>query len=332
VSVGTWPLLGALAFWLGASLLVFALLAVFFVLYTLVVCILFVPTMMRVFEETPLFVPPDDQPVPGAEEVRFQASDGVWLRGCWLLTSAPSPRGTIVFCHEFLSNRWSCRPYCKTLLENGYDIFSFDFRNHGESESLPHYSPMFWASNFELTDLQAALAQVREQKRDTNPWTGLLGVSRGGTAAILAAAVEKQVRAVVTDGAFPTRGTQLAYMLRWARIYIGDGLLYRLTPEWYYSLLCAIARTLGARRHGCRFPKVSQAIRKLAPRPLLMIHGGSDNYIVPVVAEGLFRCAREPKEWWLVPQARHNGAIQVAQEAYGRRILEFFNAAHTVAT
>jgi pimeloyl-ACP methyl ester carboxylesterase len=187
---------------------------------------------------------------------------------------------------------------------------------------------MHWASNHEVRDLDAAIAHVRSRVGDDNAWIGLLGVSRGGSTAILVAASDPGVRAVVTDGAFPTNLTQLAYMLRWAKIYIGEGLLYRLTPDWYYSLLCGIARNLAARRHGCRFPRVAKAIRKISPRPLLIIHGEKDSYIVPEIADQLFKRAGEPKEFWLVPGAKHNAAIQVASESYGRRLVEFFNAAH----
>jgi pimeloyl-ACP methyl ester carboxylesterase len=312
--------------WIAWWLLVGSLFLFF--IYTAIVCYIFLPTITRVFEESPIFSPPEEPHDAAAENVRFSAADGTELQGSWLSATGGARRGVIVFCHEYLANRWSCRPYCEALRTNGYDVFTFDFRNHGESDSLSSYTPMHWASNHEVRDLDAAIAHVRSRVGDDNAWIGLLGVSRGGSTAILVAASDPGVRAVVTDGAFPTNLTQLAYMLRWAKIYIGEGLLYRLTPDWYYSLLCGIARNLAARRHGCRFPRVAKAIRKISPRPLLIIHGEKDSYIVPEIADQLFKRAGEPKEFWLVPGAKHNAAIQVASESYGRRLVEFFNAAH----
>ena len=58
-----------------------------------------------------------------------------------------------------------------------------------------------------------------------------------------------------------------------------------------------------------------------------MIHGEKDNYVVPQIARQLFDSAAEPKQFWLVPEARHNGAIQVAGTVYARRLVEFFTAA-----
>jgi len=78
------------------------------------------------------------------------------------------------------------------------------------------------------------------------------------------------------------------------------------------------------RERGCRFPHLERAMAKLSPRPLLMIHGGSDNYIKPDMARRVFDLAGPPKEFWLVDGAKHNQAIQVAGEEYHRRVLEFF--------
>ena len=56
----------------------------------------------------------------------------------------------MVYCHEFLSDRWSYRPYIDRLRDLGFDVFTFDFRNHGESQSEPGYEPMHWASDREV--------------------------------------------------------------------------------------------------------------------------------------------------------------------------------------
>ncbi len=47
----------------------------------------------------------------------------------------------IVYCHEYLSDRWSYHPYVDHLRDLGFDLFTFDFRNHGESENEPGYGP-----------------------------------------------------------------------------------------------------------------------------------------------------------------------------------------------
>jgi hypothetical protein len=38
----------------------------------------------------------------------------------------------------------------------------------------------------------------------------------------------------------------------------------------------------------------------------------------------LFQYAREPKEFWLVPGAKHNQALHLVGDEYRRRVLAFF--------
>jgi len=55
-----------------------------------------------------------------------------------------------------------------------------------------------------------------------------------------------------------------------------------------------------------------------------MIHGERDSYIRTEMALALFAAARGNKEFWLVPGAKHNQALQVTGDEYRRRVLEFF--------
>ena len=80
-----------------------------------------------------------------------------------------------------------------------------------------------------------------------------------------------------------------------------------------------------AQERNCAFPSLEQALPRLAPRPLFMIHGGGDTYIKPEMAFTLYQKARDPKDLWIVENAKHNQAHQVARDDYQRRVLEFFD-------
>jgi hypothetical protein len=97
-----------------------------------------------------------------------------------------------------------------------------------------------------------------------------------------------------------------------------------LLPTWVYGAVGRSAVRQCARERGCWFPHLERAIGKLAPRPLLMIHGGADTYINPDMAQTLYERAGQPKELWLVDGAKHNQALQVAGDEYHRRVLGFF--------
>jgi alpha-beta hydrolase superfamily lysophospholipase len=283
----------------------------------------YTPIIGRIFEEKPLFLPLRVPPVQGGDDVRFQTADGLDLVGTYLKARTPRRSGVIVYCHEYLSDRWSAILYADHLRNQGFDLFSFDFRNHGESDVDPSYSPLQWVTDREVTDLTAALAYLRT-RHDADPaGVGLFGVSRGGGTALSVAGGDPRVWGVITDGAFPTRGTMLPYILRWAELYVGSRYLWKWVPVVVFDFLgwAALLRT-GAKL-GCRYASVERGVSRLAPRPWLSIHGGRDNYIGVDIAKKLFKRAGEPKELWVVEGAKHNRCREKDPVGYPERISSF---------
>lgn len=315
---------------LSPAQLVLASLALFLVCSLGFVTYLFFrysPIIGRIFEETPMFFPLRVPPDPGGEDVRFKSVDGLELVGTYLPARTDARVGVMVFCHEYLGDRWSFRPYVGDLRDLGFDIFTFDFRNHGESATDPSYQPLQWVTDHEVRDLAGALAYLRTRPDRDPAGVGLFGVSRGGGAALCVAAGDPGVWGVLTDGAFATRGTMWAYMHRWAEIYIHTRSLWRRVPAVFFNTLIDVVGYFGRWRSqwrlSCRFPDVEKAVARIAPRPWLMIHGEKDAYIGPEIAQRLFAEAGEPKQLWLVPGAKHNRCREVEPEAYRERVLRF---------
>lgn len=307
---------------LTLGLLVPAVLAVVLLIY---LTVRYAPIIGQRFEEPPLFVPLRVPSVAEGETVAFRSADGLNLAGTYLHARTADRAGVFVYCHEFLSDRWSYRPYIDHLRDLGFDVFTFDFRNHGASQSEPGYEPMHWASDREVRDLRAALAYLRTRPDRDPSGFGLFGVSRGGTTALLVTPAERDVWGVITDGAFPTVATMLVYILRWAELYLRNPLVRRMIPLWLYRTLAIAGRHRSERRRGCRFPEVEKAVARLAPRPWLMIHGQRDTYISPAVVEEMFGRGNGPKEMWLVPDAKHNRCREREPEAYSARLLDFID-------
>lgn len=279
--------------------------------------------LIRIFQEKPLFVIPRGQPLADAEEVRFPTSDGLTLFGCYLRTTQPR-RGVILFGLEFGSNCWACHSYCEHLIEKGFDVFAFESRNQGQSDALPGYEPLQWVTTYEVRDVEAALAYLKGRPDADPRGIGFFGISKGGGAGLIAAARDPYILCCVTDGAFATYTTLVPYMRQWFRIYNKHYAIQGLIPLWFYGLigLVGIRKTECERR--CKFPHLEPFLPALAPRPLLMIHGQADTYIKADMTSRLFEIAREPKEIWLVENAKHNQALQVAGEEYRQRVLRFF--------
>jgi len=278
--------------------------------------------IVRIFEEKPLFIIPRGEPLGDAEDVRLTTPEGLTLRGCYLRTSAPR-RGVILFGLEYGSNRWACVPYTHFLREAGFDIFAFEPRSQGDSDPQPNYEPTQWVTDFEVRDFANALAYLKTRPDADPRGIGFFGISKGGSAGILAAARDPFVRCFVTDGIFATHTTMLPYMHKWATIYV-NSFWHNLVPNWIYLVLARDCLRRVRRERGVRFPHLEHVLPLLAPRPLFMIHGGADTYIKPEMAKALFNLAAEPREFWLVEGAKHNQALNLANGDYKRRVLSFF--------
>src|SRR5262245_18422361 len=147
----------------------------------------------RIFLETPLFVVPRGQPVADAEDIAFATEGGLKLRGCYLKGRGPR-KCVILFGGEFGSNRWACLQYCDHLREAGYDVFAYEPRSSGDSDPDPAYQPLQWHTEYDRADARAALKYL-QARPDADPrGVGLLGVSKGAGAGLLAAADDPQVR------------------------------------------------------------------------------------------------------------------------------------------
>lgn len=281
--------------------------------------------IVRIFQEKPLFIIPRGSPIDGADDVILQTPDGLALKGSYIPHTSSGPRkGVILFGLEFGSNRWSCRHYCERLLAEGFDIFAVELRNQGESDKDPNYEPLQWVTDKDVADMKVAVSYLLSRPDADPRGIGFFGISKGASTGMLAALNEPRVRCAVTDGAYATYTTVVPYLRKWIRIYSDKHRLQNALPRWFFGQVGMLGVRKVARNRGVTYPSIEKAIRRFG-RPLLMIHGEADSYILPGMAQALYEVAEDPKELWIVPQAKHNQALQVATEEYHRRILAFFD-------
>src|SRR5262249_13024884 len=159
--------------------------------------------MERGFQEKPLFIIPWGQPIADAEEVSFKTPDRLTLKGCYFRSLQPR-RGVILFGLEYGSNRWACPPYCDHLRAAGFDVFTYEPRNQGDSDRQPTYEPLQWLTEYEVRDAHAAVAYLKSRSDADARGIGLFGISKGGCAGIMAAAGDPYIRCIAVDGIYAT--------------------------------------------------------------------------------------------------------------------------------
>jgi alpha-beta hydrolase superfamily lysophospholipase len=289
----------------------------------------YVRICLNIFIDThpPLSMSPVDFQRLEGEVVRFRSFDGTSLRGMHLPTPDRSKyKGAIVFCHEFASDMYSCARYARPLVEAGFDVFTFDFRGHGESSCSRRYRPLQWPSDKELEDVLGACAHVEANLAAEGKPTeiGLFGISRGAGAGLLAASSDTNIQAVICDGAFSTETTLVALMKRWAHIFARVKLVYQSHPDTFWRFLVWWLMRFAQPKLGCRFLSVAKALREMQPRPILFVHGRRDSYIREDQTRLLYAKAPSPKYLWIVDEAKHNQSVTVEPEQYAARTVAFF--------
>ena len=265
-------------------------------------------------------ISPNDE----GELIEFPSTHGLTLRGSLYRHEDQPSRGLIVFCHEYGSNHWSALSYCEGLWEAGFDILAFDFRNQGESDSMPDYEPIHWLTDYEVQDVLSALRYV-DSRDDLNELpVGLFGISRGGCAALAATALSPHVDCVAADGAFIPDDVIWHHCQRWLSLYVAPWIL-RWIPDWHIRMTLQLARWISQHRRGCHFTSFDRLIPRLRTKNLSLIFGANDKYVISEIAQSLRRKAGHNEQcMWCVPEAKHNMCRQVALREYDSRLIEFF--------
>jgi len=254
--------------------------------------------------------PPDETAAPenyglNAEAAEFQSGDGVTLRG-WYIPCENSVK-TIIICSGANGSLDADVQVAPWLHEAEFNVLLYNWRAHGQSEGR-----IVTLGFNERYDLIAAVEFVKSQGAER---IGVLGFSMGGTVAIDTAAVYEDINAIVADSPFVTIVSAVA-----------GGLIERgLHKDLAYAVARLLLITACVRTQLNLFEiDVTHWIKRIAPRPLLLIFGEQDVIVPRAESDLAFTQAREPREIWRVPEATHR-AIQVQQpEEYRRRIIEFF--------
>jgi pimeloyl-ACP methyl ester carboxylesterase len=279
--------------------------------------------ILPIFERKPPFGgAPHADPSLG-ERILIPTTNGLWLCGRIYRQSQTPPRGVIVFCPEMEGDSTSALFYCAALLEAGFDVLGFDFRNQAESGSLPGYEPLHWPTEYEVEDALSAVRYVQSREEWSELPVGVVGISRGGGAALGAASRNPRILRVVAESAFSTERLMEHYTLRWAALYIPQWLM-NLFPLWHIRGTLALVRLFSQLRRRCRYVSLDRELSRLNKTPILLIHGDRDSYVPKETALGIARTLPELHSFWLVENANHNKAREVDAEEYDRRLVEFF--------
>ena len=234
------------------------------------------------------------------QQVTVGTSDGLRLAG-WYVRSR---NGAAVISYP---TRKGKLPQARMLVRHHYGVLLLDARGYDGSDGAPN---MFgWG---EAKDVDAAVSWLRRQTDVRDGRVGGIGFSVGGEMMLEAAAGNRHLRAVVSEGA----GIRS----------IREELLYgvRSLPALPTQAVQTAALTVLS---GIAPPaSLHDVVQRIAPRPVFLIYAEHG-----VASEDLnkdyYRAAGEPKRLWRVDGAGHTGGYHNDPGGYERRVVGFFDHA-----
>lgn len=239
------------------------------------------------------------------EDIRIpSAGEGRPLVGWWF--PQVNTNRVIIGCAGYRGSKSDLIGIGSALWRAGFNVLLFDYHGHGAGRGAP-----ITLGYREVHDFNTALDYAIN--RVSNAQIGVIGFSMGGAVAILGAAQRPEVQVVVADSPFATHADVVAYNVQ--RVIHMPGQPFAAIADYFLE-----------RSAGYRGADVSplQVISKIAPRPLLLMHGSADEMIPVSHAHRLYEAASEPKELWITEGANHCGAYFLDRPGYCTRVVNFF--------
>ncbi len=167
-----------------------------------------------------------------------------------------------------------------------------------------------WAVGDPRSDLGLAFEEVdyalgpRAMKR-----VAVFGSSQGGASVLLAAAADPRIDAVIAENPFTS-----------IHALIMDN---SMEPRLPRPLLAAISYLTRLRLGALGAPDPVEVVDRIAPRPLLLMHGDADRVIPLRHSQQLFERAGEPKQFWVAEGAHHAALFNAHPDEWAARVLGF---------
>ncbi|HPY40721.1 MAG TPA: alpha/beta hydrolase [Thiolinea sp.] len=243
---------------------------------------------------------PSDLPI---ETVKITTARGNQISG-WFIPAKPA-KGAVLLMHGVRSNRLQMLERARFLYGAGYSSLLFDFQAHGESAG-EHITFGY----LEQQDAWAAFQYLKQ--RQPQQKIAVLGVSLGGASALLSE-IPQQANALILEAVYSDLETAIANRLEirlgaFSR-HLVPLLSWQIKPRLGFN-----ANNLAPLQH----------IAKIKA-PVLIIAGGKDQHTKLAESEAFYELAPEPKQLWVLPEAKHVDFQEYTPQAYQQRLLSFLD-------
>lgn len=242
----------------------------------------------------------NDFNVVGLRTETLPSRQGTRLRAVF----APTRNGaTVILAHGSGGSYSDLASEIQILGQAGFGVLAFDWPGHGESEGRVEWNQGEKAALLGAMDwLSAQPGVVAEQ-------IGALGYSMGGTIVAQVAAVDQRLRAVALVGTPHDAREQTLWEYR------------------HWSIITQWPALLAIRISGMDIDQCvpERVVGQIAPRPLLIISGTSDDTTPLWMAQRLMNAAKEPRRLITLHGIGHGQYFAADPQTYARELVTFFS-------
>lgn len=247
------------------------------------------------------------------EEVSFRGDGNIQLAGWYV---PPSNGVTIILLHGSGGTRINMLWHAETLVKAGYGVLLYDERASGESGG--NRRSYGWE---DAPDVGSAIAYLKERSGEVPSRIGILGSSIGGQIALQGAALYPDIEAVWADGPSLVRAADMPPP---QNILAGLSLAASYLTDYMQARQLEIPAP----------PPMVDRISKIAPRPVMLVGGGTEQGLWGSEEPRMKRYARfagSNAQVWIIEDAVHcDGPAKHPQE-YAERMIRFFDTAFHIS-
>jgi uncharacterized protein len=247
---------------------------------------------------------PDLEP----EHIQVRSVDGVLLDGRFFRGTHPS---LIILASGYGDTQDQMLSIAEFLHHAGFSVLTYNSRAR-----VPSGGKYVTLGVLEQKDVVSVVDYATGRSDVDANRIGILGISMGGASAILAAAKDKRIRAVVDDSGFSDA----------PRVIDAAFEHFVHLPAFPFAPITVAIADLRAGIDVARV-RPMDVIAEISPRPLLIIHEQGDSVVPTDNSLRNFAAAQQPKQLWLVPGSGHGDAQIIAKSQYESKVTNFFEAA-----
>lgn len=248
------------------------------------------------------------------KDITLTSKFGYKLNGTYIKAKTES-KNTVILVHDYNGSRWSVMKYAEMYLDKGFNVLSYDSRNHGksggENSTFGYY---------EKTDLNSFVDYVW----DTNNY-GIIGVhgeSSGAATALLHSKLntdKKRVKFYVADCSFSDLDSLITLKIKEE---FSTDKPYIIKPILFY------ANAVNFLYNRYLYWSVSpiKAIKNVST-PIMFIHGDKDIEIPNTMSKDLFNSKTGTKELYISANAGHLYSYTNNKEEYKNKLYDFIDKA-----